>query len=310
MEPLGPAVPCVIEYLNEGGANLVFKVLRYGHAEVPAKLKGRLLRIRKDTRHAHSTVEQFKGFRQNFMSLFPPHQLVEHELVRLDEGIPYVLNTSLKRLDRPSHRKRDFLSEDERYGLLITDMTAQCGEVLVQMKPKWLAQSPNAPPNAKRCRTCALRALRLSERRSTATDAQASCPLELVSESADDRRRAAVSLTADQLLQDYLVDQGLPLLHTLRDHQQLLDKEGSLSVTDACAVHDLCKAMTLRDCTLFIKRSGFNVEARLGDMDLKHPAKLCKWKKIEQDLIDGGWYTNTEAKDRWVEERTCMLSQQ
>jgi len=308
-EPLGPAVPCVVEYLNEGGANLIFQVLPHQNAEVPAQLQGRLLRLRKDTRHAQSTAEQLNAFSQNFMNLFPPHQLVQHELVHLDEGIPYVLNNALKRLNRPSHRGQDFLSEDERYGLLITDMTPQRGEVLLQLKPKWLAQSPNAPPNAKRCRTCALRALRLSESRSTATDAQASCPLELVSERADDRRRAAVSMTTDRLIQDYLVDQGLPLLHTLREYQQLLDKKGTLSVSDADAIFDLCKAMTLRDCTLFVKRSGVNIEARLGDLDLKHPEKLSKWKTAEQDLIDGGWYTNTEAEGHWVRERICLLSQ-
>ena len=35
-------------------------------------------------------------------------------------------------------------------------------------------------------------------------------------------------------------------------------------------------------------------EARLGDLDLKSPAKASSWIALERQLIDEGWYTRDE----------------
>ena len=59
---------------------------------------------------------------------------------------------------------------------------------------------------------------------------------------------------------------------------------------------------------MFLKRSGNHVEARLADLDLKQPEKLSQWKKVEQGLIDHGWYSNDEEKGVWKEEKVCLLS--
>lgn len=71
--------------------------------------------------------------------------------------------------------------------------------------------------------------------------------------------------------------------------------------------------MTLRDCTLFIRcKNGSldpsSVELRLTDLDLKqaHPDKVEKWRRTEQDLVDDGWYMNTE--DSAIPETICSLS--
>lgn len=40
----------------------------------------------------------------------------------------------------------------------------------------------------------------------------------------------------------------------------------------------------------------YKIEARLGDLDLKSPAKTDYWKSIEEKLINGGWYTGDEKE--------------
>jgi inositol-pentakisphosphate 2-kinase len=57
----------------------------------------------------------------------------------------------------------------------------------------------------------------------------------------------------------------------------------------------LLVAMTLRDCTLFLRlpedeADDAQIEARLGDLDVKSPDKAPYWKQTEQELIDGGFY--------------------
>jgi inositol-pentakisphosphate 2-kinase len=57
-------------------------------------------------------------------------------------------------------------------------------------------------------------------------------------------------------------------------------------------------AMTLRDCTVFLRLPNdrdYPIEARLGDLDLKSAGKVDYWRKTEQELIDGGWYTAKET---------------
>ncbi len=299
----------VLQYLNEGGANFVFRILPSGEGDaLPMHLQGRLLRLRKDLPHVQSTTEQLSAYREYFMPLFPEESLIRHTPLELHSELPAAINAALKEIDRPSHRLQDFLPDGEGHGVLVTDMTPAPGDMLLQVKPKWLAQSPNAPANAKRCRTCALRAQRASKKVRTATDAQESCPLNLVSSDESDRRRAAQRVTDNVRLQDYLVGDAQPLLRTLRENQQKLDSRGVLDTFQQSDVLDLCKAMTIRDCTLFLRLTGDVVEARLADLDLKPPEKIDRWKKVEQGLIEQGWYANKEDSEHWREDIVCLLS--
>lgn len=300
-------VACKIKYLNEGGANFVFSILQAG-SELPKPLRGKLLRLRKDLSHVQSTSDQVESFNNNFRPLFPPDCLVQPELICLNRGITTALNRALDALNRPSRRSGDCLPEDEQYGLLVTDMMPAAGKEMLEMKPKWLLQSPSAPSNAKRCRTCALRAQRASQGKRTATDKQDSCPLDLVSERVDDRRRAVSQITSDTALADFLVDGAQPLFAILRDQQRFLDPRGVLRVAGADGIYDLCRAMTLRDCTLFVRGGTAGIEARLGDLDFKQPEKLGRWRDMERGLIDEGWYVNAEAESVWCEESICQLS--
>lgn len=309
--PLTSPIPsgrCRFEYLNEGGANFVFTILPDGDNEIPTRLRRKLLRVRKDLSHVQSAEDQLRALNDSFRDLFPAQNLIQHELISLDRGVLTLLNRELDAIQRPNHRTGDVLPEGDMFGLLVTDMTPLSDEVLLQLKPKWLAQSPDAPSSSKRCRTCALRAQRASVQAQTATDAQETCPLSLVSSDLSERERAVHAITGESCLQNFLMDQAQPVLRQLRSCQLILDPHGVRRVPALDPESNLCKAMTLRDCTFFIKRSGRRVEARLGDLDLKQPERLSRWKKVEEMLITEGWYTNTETKGVWTKEQICQLS--
>lgn len=294
---------CRLKYLNEGGANFVFRILPH-EGELPLIARRRLLRIRKDLPDAQSTKAAKQAFEANFRPLFPAEHLVQQELVELEGDLLNVLQESLANTKRPSHRQQDALATVEPHGLLITDMTPGPDEVLLQAKPKWLSQSPSAPSDARRCRTCALRAQRGAKGIRTATDKQATCPLMLVSDKLQHRKQAAESITQDDVLQEYLSKDALSLLQTLRRHQSHRDPKGVLAASHEDEILDLCKAMTLRDCTLFLRRSGDHVEARIADLDTKGLEKIETWKRGEQSLVDGGWY----GHDRDIDEDVCLLA--
>lgn len=302
------AQKCHLVYLNEGGANFVFRILPDEQDELPRALQRKLLRLGKNLSHVQTAEEQLQALNVNFTTLFPAENLIKHELISLDGSLPSLLNDMLEDLIRPNHRLDDLLPNQAMSGMLVTDMTPEAGEVLLQLKPKWLAQSPNAPPGAKRCRTCAVRAHRASERIRTATDAQESCPLDLISPNTGQRRRSVHAITTDARIRDYLLVEAQPLLQQLRTCQAEFDRDGILKTAGSESIFSLCKAMTLRDCTLFVKRSSDAIEARLGDLDLKHPEKILRWKKVEANLISGGWYTNSESRDMRVEEKICLLA--
>ena len=186
---------------------------------------------------------------------------------------------------------------------------------MVEVKPKWLTQSLSAPANSKRCRQCA-HVARVNAKRSRAGEQPTAlfCPLDLVSESPADLRRVSSQLIG--------LDKGPgiierfakwletdPLLKLLRSHQAKLDQQGVLvgDVDD----ENFLTAMTLRDCTLFVKfrpeESGEKVEARLGDLDLKSKAKKEYWRRSELELIEEGWYEGNEStEDR--QPLVCRLS--
>lgn len=138
-------------------------------------------------------------------------------------------------------------------------------ELLLELKPKWLAQSPTAPKSATRCRTCALRAMRDSQRSQkqksedqTNTHARSVsgragkkaefCPLDLVSAERGHVDAAVAAILAAQLVASHelqlrnetifnrlkrcIVDWMIqsPLLHHLRDLQVKLDTNGVLGL--------------------------------------------------------------------------------
>jgi inositol-pentakisphosphate 2-kinase len=75
---------------------------------------------------------------------------------------------------------------------------------------------------------------------------------------------------------------------------------------------DYSKAMTLRDCVMFVRGSldAFEdtADIRLADLDFKHPHpdKVAKWTSTERVLIDQGWYSNVEIDGKI--DSTCLLT--
>ncbi|KAH9841214.1 inositol-pentakisphosphate 2-kinase-like, partial [Teratosphaeria destructans] len=127
-------------------------------------------------------------------------------------------------------------------------------------------------------------------------------------ERVEDRRRAVEAITGEETARRYLVEDAQTLLRTLRRWQAAFDARGVLGVSedDGAAVGDLCRAMTLRDCTLFVRCGGDGgVEARLGDLDLKTSERVGKWRAVEERLGREGWYLGEGSGG---EETVCLLS--
>jgi hypothetical protein len=121
-------------------------------------------------------------------------------------------------------------------------------------------------------------------------------------------------------------EQGLRVLDMIRKQQELYDSQGVLSwaiLSDKdnpesaeylSYLEDLVQdqphltrnlecAMTLRDCTLFIKLKKFGdgcfeVDVKIGDLDPKiaSPLKLAKWISDEYGLRTGGYYHGREPR--------------
>lgn len=314
---------------------------------------GKLLRLRKDLRSTVPVLESQKYFNTTIQPLFTQQNLVEQLLFKPSASVIKSCNANLKRMEtdgsRPQKRHGVFLVESESYGTLITDMTCAPTDsyASIEFKPKWLVQSPSAPAGSIRCRTCALRAMESVTQVHSSDPAENSkpgfCPLNLVSD--DKTKVAAVAKIVLELCRpeesnNENLKRGLveflyksPLLRLLRALQKEMDPVG---VVQADPSHrNFLTAMTIRDCTLFLKvnlpdeipcgkllfincgsglfqipRSGHGAaEARLGDLDLKTSSgsKAEYWRSVERNLIDNGWYTTTE-RSMDARKISCLLT--
>jgi hypothetical protein len=120
---------------------------------------------------------------------------------------------------------------------------------------------------------------------------------------------------------------GRNILQHLALLQKQFDPNGVSSVVDGCHVvnnwiqplpammpqlANLSTAMTMRDCTLFIRISKdsqkrWTVDAKLADLDPKGE-RLQKWYSDEMALNHSGWYTGEEHLDDVTAQHTaCML---
>ncbi len=281
--------PVRVRYHAEGAANVVFiitssrgissKADDYGPVgtttedgipRIDVRLRGKLLRLRKDVPSVTPVLDSHRHYEQHIEPLFPPESLVEQLLCKITPGFVRKCNAALRTEEeplkkRPKKRHGVNLSETECHGLLITDMTCDEKHASTEFKPKWLVQSPSAPPGSKRCRTCALRAMRdvksNTKPSTVGQDSGGFCPLTLVS---GDRTVIRPSLEpilvkaigAPLNILDF-VKQTLPYFHNLyllrllRDLQAEKDPKGILKV-DSSDV-EFMTAMALRDCTFFLK---------------------------------------------------------
>ena len=277
-----------LDYLAEGAANVVYRIisphpspstdadLNFNYDSPPPsevalsqddpRLEGKLVRLRKNLPSTVPVIESQKHFEALILPLFGVHSecLVEQNLFRPSRKLLSRCNDQLliKEVEGSRSRNRHgvYLAEGEEYGTLITDMSDNNNDyyTCIEFKPKWLAQSPSAPSGSKRCRTCALTAMRSAGEGHTQPSF---CPLSLVSE---DKVKVAAAVniitkiskhgdTLTKAAQAALVESlyKSPLLELLRKLQLAKDPLG-VSHTDL-QNQDFLTAMTLRDCTLFLK---------------------------------------------------------
>lgn len=270
-----------------------------------------MLRLRKDLPITRTYLNAQDDWLRRIFPLFKDHEIVIQSLfdIRHLDLLP-TLNADLRAREsatppkplvpRAAKRVGVYLSDDD-YGLLVTAMMPlNDREYIFEMKPKWLVQSPSAPRNAKRCRQCA-HVARKNAKRSKCGESLLStfCPLDLVSKNPLDRARAAALLVDTRYpyriaqLARWL--QQTDILVRLADLQRTLDPLGLLRPTRND--EDMCVAMTLRDCSVFVRfpvDGGPATEFRLGDLDLKCAKKLPFWRHHENSLVQEGWYTGKE----------------
>ncbi len=234
-------------------------------------LRGRLIRFRKAVPSTVPYATQARWHEEVISTLFPAANLVEQILVTVPRHLrehadKMMARDTLAKIRAP-HRRGVDTAKDEPHALLVTDMTPRegSGDVLIEFKPKWLAQSPSAPAGARRCRTCALRAQRNAGRRAEGQEELVSfCPLDLVS-----REPARIALAAEIILDgvknlsgrrrdevfprfcDFLLNHDL--LHRLRRLQLELDPLGVFAAD--VSSQSFLTATTLRDCSLYVRVS-------------------------------------------------------
>lgn len=274
---LPPGVQLV--YLAEGGANVVYRFVPSPAADnpkrslsameqitdtiercsVPARLRGKLLRLRKETTADLPYEVMAHDFNAHVRPLFKPEELVDQTLIRLPDGLIQRCNEHLRAAERtgmrPKKRHGGYLCTKEPFGLLISDMTVFDGPAatLAEFKPKWLVQSPSAPAGAHRCRTCALREMKDHQARRLGQKEQRSfCPLDLVSERFENVLRATAFIQGcdDRVRLARILFRNPTLLKL----QSLQKSHGNVGLRGP-SLHsrEVSLDMTIRDCTLFIR---------------------------------------------------------
>jgi inositol-pentakisphosphate 2-kinase len=369
----------ILEFFAEGAANVLFSInaMHPLSNSVPILflpyLRQSLLRLRKGSNLIMSERAQpfvlpaapppyvcackTSEFHQKFIySWLLAEDVVTHSLVIVEPALTKLLNQCLfveEITERREANRRGWFMPLARCasGFLLQDMRAKHSNAFsFEFKPKWLQQSPCAPTNARRCRTCAMQAMR-----GIAADKRY-CPLALVSgdptivkrqmEHFMQKKGLPLGWDWDRVLDAvtaYFCDpaRGLGAMWRLANLQYSRDWYGVLRrveiegqvpesyeriAADALKKfhksigEQLVKAMTLRDCTMFVRLEeqglhegavAFKIEAKLVDLDCKSVdvKRLLKWKLDEYELIRDGYYMGTEEKREMDEEsiEVCML---
>lgn len=166
----------------------------------------------------------------------------------------------------------------------------------VELKPKWLLQSPTAPADSVNCRTCALQLKREKPR---------ICPLRLFNKDESTVLKALEEVfpgTESQFAPLAEFFSKSELFAEIR-HMQHGDEQGILGYAAYVQVPpQFVTAMTMRDVSLFVHVEGQKVSGKIVDCDLKSVVeKRSYWSGLEEDLIEAGWYEKRGT--------SCLLSQ-
>ncbi|KAI0128666.1 inositol-pentakisphosphate 2-kinase-domain-containing protein [Xylariales sp. AK1849] len=296
-------------WVAEGRANVVFRYVPFTNEpdqtedqEGQSPLAGMLLRVPKLNPEAkpHS-YERLQQYREQVVEpAVGARFLVPQLLVELPEH--EFRNMNMERFKRQRRDPSGQLSPP--HAMLIQDLhpLPWCQQIGLEFKPKWLAQSPIAPADATRCRTCAREAYRNSEKLKEGKAFTAPvCPLGLVSNVDTVVRRTIGQLApgwseADQLRLKEAFDRT-KILTKLRDLQVKGDPGNTMFENPRSEAFGL--AMTLRDCTCFVRMSRDpsdpTVEIKLADVDEKNwESKKEYWQKSHNTFLENGFYHGNE----------------
>ncbi|KAI2635978.1 inositol-pentakisphosphate 2-kinase-domain-containing protein [Xylaria nigripes] len=296
------------KYVAEGRANVVFSI--WESAASKGQFEGTLLRVPKATPGvtpcSYNALHEFHI--TQVQSQVGHQYLVPQVLIQISAEVADTLHSL-----RPAH---DDSVIQPGYAMLIQDMSASPGYLVLEFKPKWLAQSPIAPPGAKRCRTCAREAFRNSQKQARGQQVVSApiCPLGLVHDDPDVVMASIRRLAPEwpegnqQRLADALEESGI--LKKLRDLQ--IRGDPGRALLDDPSDLDFGLAMTLRDCSCYVRMPVLSnqeeVEIKLADVDKKNwKEKQTYWQDSHRILVEGGWYTCEEEVDRPVVTE-CILS--
>lgn len=311
--------PVTLHYLTEGNANVIYSVAPATSAPELAKHDHCcVLRMRKDLATTRPCIENFSAIRQRVTPLFgPEHEdlLMPKALYKLTSetwqqamDILYGIDdeTEQEHSSTSTLRKRHIYHpslEAEPHAILMPNFQYGEDPLFREFKPKWLIQSPNAPPNARRCRTCAANSFKRSKGGKKGKGDSGFCPLDLLSSNQSTVRDILEKIDpehgASATLLDNFIDVVQPALHHLANLQSRYNVEGIQDPSNP-QHRDYAIAMALRDCSVFLvleKSSDGDVylsRVKLADLDLKNSTEgnLEKWAEMESNLISSGAYTN------------------
>ncbi|KAK8115057.1 uncharacterized protein PG998_000390 [Apiospora kogelbergensis] len=318
-------------HVAEGRANAVFRACAADGADV---LPGGLLRVpKRGVEGAHPyDYERLQRFRADMiLPAVGPRHLVPQLLVRVTEAQAAAMDAARA----ASGKAKDDGSSIDGPGaaMLIQDMTPTPATLGMEFKPKWLAQSPIAPAGAKRCRTCAREAYRNQKLLAKQQQSRSQSPSQ--EEDSDQPPKVAAPSCPLGLLHDdpavvlNAIAHFAPAAWTPADHERLrraLAASGLLTkLRDVQTAGDpgntmfdnpedpgFGLAMTLRDCTCFVRMpksdgddDAGEVEIKLADVDEKNwHSKKEYWQKSHNNLVDSGFYHGTEEPHM---ETACVL---
>jgi len=308
------------EYLAEGRANTVFvireKPERDSNWPLPKDIFAEtLLRVPKITDGVvpcdYDTLQKFHD--GVVVPKVGEEHVVPQVLVKITEETAGKLDKLRKR-----DSKKAQAAEDTHIGvgsaMLIQDMSESPEYLSLEFKPKWLAQSPLAPKDSIRCRTCAREAFRIAQKvaagKSAAKLGPPVCPLGLLHSeqwirmATIDRLAPSWSEADRARLAQALEQSGL--LERLRQLQVSGDPDRALF--DNPSDEEFGLTMTLRDCSCFVRMPKDVKEPvliKLADVDKKNwEAKQTYWQDSHNNLVDNGWYIGDEKPKL---ETNCIL---
>lgn len=298
-------------YLTEGAANVVWLIHLYD-SNLQRHDASTVLRMRKDIPSTVSMLDLKRDFEERIAPLFAFDQslLMPVDLIETCPMVIELVNDRLQQLEISSARNAlrngiyhpEF--EVEPHAMFMSNLYHGPGK-LIEFKPKWLVQSPSAPRDAQRCRTCALNSRRRAKGGSGRGDS-GFCPFDLLSS-----HDAVLSVALRQIWHDessfeqFLEAFKSRVQPSLRQLQVLQEQHNEVGL-DHFLDHDgrdFAVAMALRDCSVVLKvvpsQQSSKLEiplVKLLDLDLKDTGggKLEKWARMEGELIEEGWYTTSQ----------------